>query len=366
MAEPLELEELDVKAEHPTRNRLLAAMLTLMVLYTCALASSIIVPMLLALLISLMLAPAVRFLCGWHLPRVVATLLVLIMVAVVVLGLLAAMIDPAREWISGAPKAIDRLELALRELGRPLAAAAKATEELAALTTSVGGARSQRVMEVGSGHMAQMLSFAPAVATSFGVTLLLTFVFLLHGDGLLRKFVALAPELRFKKDIVQASRDVQHELSVYMLTITTINAVLGLCVAGCLWWMGVEHPLLWGGVAAILNYAPYAGPALVTIALTVVGFSTFDTPLAAFSVPGMFLILNTIEGELLMPMVVGRRLALDPVVVFLALVTLGWLWGMAGLLLALPLLTCVRIVADRVPSWAPLAKLLGAGFAVRQ
>ena len=118
-------------------------------------------------------------------------------------------------------------------------------------------------------------------------------------------------------------------------------------------------PLLWGGVIAVLNFAPFIGPMCAALMLVVVGFAAFPTPLAALAVPGAFVVLHVIEGQIVTPLIVGRRLSLDPVMVFLALLLFGWLWGVAGLLLAMPLLTCVRIVAERVPAWAPLAKLLG-------
>jgi predicted PurR-regulated permease PerM len=124
--------------------------------------------------------------------------------------------------------------------------------------------------------------------------------------------------------------------------------------------LGVDDPLLWGGVVAVLNFAPFIGPMLAVMVLVVVGFSRFETPLAALSVPGVFLGLHLIEGQLVTPLIVGRRLSLDPVMVFLALMLFGWLWGVAGLLLAMPLLTCVRIVAERIPAWSTLAKLLAA------
>jgi len=190
--------------------------------------------------------------------------------------------------------------------------------------------------------------------------LLLIFIFLLHGDALLRKFVELAPELYMKKDIVIATRSAQHDLSTYMVTIAAINSVLGLLTASALWWLGVDAPLLWGGVVAVLNFAPFIGPMFAVMILVVVGFSRFETPLAALSVPGIFLVLHLVEGQLVTPFIVGRRLALDPVMVFLALMLFGWLWGVPGLLLAMPLLTCVRIVAERIPAWNALAKMLAA------
>lgn len=347
-------------AEHPTRNRLLAGILALLVLYTCAAAAVLIVPLLLALLLSLMLAPAVRLLCRWHLPRVLASLLVLVLTITLTGSLLASLVAPARAWMVQAPNSIARIELALNELRRPLLAVTHASEQIAQLTNVDGKNNLQRVVDAGPSHIAQMLSATPAALASMIATLLLIFIFLLHGDAVLRKFVELAPALRIKKDIVIATRSAQHELSTYMATIAAINSVLGLLTATALWWRGVEDPLLWGGVVAILNFAPFIGPLLAALVLVVVGFARFDTPLAALSVPGIFLVLHLIEGQLATPLIVGRRLALDPVMVFLALMLFGWLWGVAGLLLAMPLLTCVRIVAERIPAWNPLAKLLEA------
>jgi predicted PurR-regulated permease PerM len=97
---------------------------------------------------------------------------------------------------------------------------------------------------------------------------------------------------------------------------------------------------------------------LMLLVLTVVGFGEFETVSQALLLPGMFLIFNIIEGQILTPLTVGRRLALDPIVVFLGLVILGWMWGVAGVLLALPLLTCLRILAERVTGWEALAKIL--------
>lgn len=346
-------------AEHPTRNRLLAGILALLVMYTCAAAAVLIVPLLLALLLSLMLAPAVRLLCGWRFPRALAAALVLLFAIAIAGSVLASLVSPARAWMVQVPKSLERIELALSDLRRPLLAATHAGEQLAKLTTVDGDGASPRMVDTSPSRIAQMLSATPAALASMAATLLLIFIFLLHGDAVLRKFVELAPELRIKKDIVIATRSAQHELSTYMATIAAINSALGLLTAAGLWWLGVGDPLLWGAVVAILNFAPFIGPVLAAVVLLVVGFARFDTPLAALSVPGMFLFLHLVEGQLATPLIVGRRLALDPVMVFLGLMLFGWLWGVAGLLLAMPLLTCVRIVAERVPAWTALAKLLG-------
>jgi predicted PurR-regulated permease PerM len=348
-----------IPEQHPTRNRLLAGILVLLILYTCAAAAVLIVPVLLALLISLMLAPAVRLLCRWHLPRVLATLVVLLCTVALAGSLLASLVAPAQAWMVQVPKSLARIEVALSTLRQPLLAATHAGDQLAKLT-NIDGEKPLRVVDAGPSRLAQIMSATPALLASVVATLLLIFIFLSHGDALLRKFVELAPELRIKKDIVMATRSAQSELSAYIVTIAAINTSLGLLTAGALWWVGVENPLLWGGVVAVLNFAPFIGPMLAVFVLVVVGFARFETPLAALSVPGIFLLLHLIEGQLVTPHIVGRRLALDPVMVFLALMLFGWLWGVSGLLLAMPLLTCVRIVAERIPAWTALAKVLGA------
>lgn len=353
-------DDIELVAGHPTRNRLLAGILVLLVLYTCALGAVLIVPLLIAVLISLMLAPAVRLLCGWRLPRALATMLVLLSTIMLVGVLLLSLVGPARAWMVQVPKSLARIELALSALRQPLLAATHAGEQIAELANIGGESKLQRVVDAGPSHIAQMLSATPAVVASVIATLLLIFVFLLHGDALLRKLVELAPALHLKKDIVLATRSAQHDLSTYMITIAAINTVLGLLTATALWWLGVDNPLLWGGVAAILNFAPFVGPMVAVSVLIVVGFARFETPLAALSVPGVFLLLHLIEGQLVTPWIVGRRLALDPIMVFLALMLFGWLWGVAGLLLAMPLLSCMRIVAERIPAWNALGRMLAA------
>jgi predicted PurR-regulated permease PerM len=359
MSAPADAIDVAVVAEHPTRNRLLAGILALLVLHACAVAAVLVVPFLLAVLLSLMLSPAVRLLCDWKLPRMLAVPLVMVTTLTLIGFLLASLIGPARSWLDQVPTSIGRIEQAVSALRSPLREATRASEQIDKLTDIDDAGQVQRVVAAGPSKLAQMMSATPGAMGSLVATLVLIFIFLIKGDGLLRKLVELAPALHLKKDIVIATRSAQSELSTYIVTITCINAALGLALAGALWWLGVASPLLWGGVAAILNFVPFVGPMLTVVVLTVVGFGQFAALLPALAVPLAFAVVKSIE-ELLTPQIVGRRLALDPVMVFLALMLFGWLWGPTGLLLAMPLLTCVRIVAERIPNWSPLAKLLGS------
>jgi predicted PurR-regulated permease PerM len=360
MTQPPDHEPPEVIADSPVRDRLLAAILALLVLYACAVAATLIVPVLVALLLSLLLAPAVRVLSHAGLPRSIGSVLVLGCVLAALIAALSSLVEPAREWLADAPRAVAKIERAMQSLQQPLQRASEAGERIAELTEGGGDGRrrQERVVEAAPSQLAQALRATPAVLTSLMITLILSFIFLLHGDDLLRKLVEIAPKLRVKKEIVLATRSAQHDLSVYVLSITVINIGVGALTALGLWWLGVPTPLLWGSIAALFNYAPYIGPAAMLVVLTLVGFGHYDNAWDALLLPGLFLLLNIAEGQLFTPLTVGRRMALDPVVVFVGLVTLGWLWGVAGILLALPLMTCLRIIAEHVSGWETLAKIL--------
>jgi len=343
-------------------RRLLAALVCIIVIYIAVIGASVFIPIALATLLSLILAPTVRALTRWRVPRSLAAALVVGALLAATGALITSLISPARDWIARVPKTLDRLGQAVHELlRRPLQAATQATQAWSDLTDPHGDAQPVRVIDApGPGALWQVVSATPGIVISTIATLLLVYIFLRHADTLLLKSVQLAPQWRIKRDIVEATRSVQHELSRYMLTIGLINFVVGAVLAFALWLLDIPNPLLWGGIAALFNFAPYLGPLLTLIVLGVAGFSEARTPLAALAVPGVFLVLHIIESWIFTPLFVGRRLALDPVVTFVSLLALGAMWGMAGLLLAMPLLTCAKIVAEHVPQLGALAQLLSA------
>jgi predicted PurR-regulated permease PerM len=340
-----------------TLMRIAGVILALLVAYVCIVAEAVIVPILVAILIGLIFAPFVRALERRHIPRAIGALLSVAFALAATAIAFVALAAPARTWLARMPRAIAHMESALRDLRRPLQAASDATRELGKLA-NMDGDQTMRVVDSSPGMLAQLASAAPAVLAGVTVTVFLTFLLLLHGDAILRKFVTLAPHLRAKRDLVEATRQAQHELSLYMITITLINSALGLATAAALYLLHVPDPLLWGGLAALMNFAPFIGPLLTACALTVAGFAEFASPLSALAAPAAFLGLHLIEGQIITPHLVGRRLALDPVVVFLALIVLGWIWGVAGLLLAVPLISCTKIIAERAPGGSVLATLL--------
>lgn len=356
-AATIEPNEVAASPSHAGVARACWAIFALLALYGCALAEPVLVPILIAALLGLIFAPLVRALERWHVPRAIGALVAIATTMAFAAVAFLALAAPARAWLARMPRAIAHLQSTLHDLRRPLQAASDATRELGKLT-AVDGAQPVQVVESTGGMLGQFATIAPALLAGVMIVLFLTFLFLLHGDDLLRKFVTLAPHLRAKRDLVQATRQAQHELSLYMITITLINAGLGLATALALYLLHVPDPLLWGGLAALLNYAPFVGPLAMACVLTVVGFAEFTSPLQALAAPAAFLSLHLVEGQFVTPQLVGRRLALDPVMVLLALIVLGWGWGVAGLLLAVPLMSCAKILAVRSENGHVVATLL--------
>lgn len=359
---PASLEPLESKAEETPsapqlRNRLQIAIVVILTLYTCAIAEAVIVPVLIAMLFGLMLAPPVRLLERSRVPRALSSLLLVLLTIAIIGGAISALASPARAWVGRMPDALGRIESVMKDLRRPFQMATEASRELGKIT-QMGDTAPVRVVDSGPSPFAAALSAAPAVIGGIVITIVLTFLFLLHGDELLRKFVTLAPHLRAKRDLVEATRTAQSEISMYVITVTLINAGLGLVTALALWLLHVQDPLLWGGVAALLNYAPFIGPMVTAAALLVVGFAEAPTPALALAPPAAFLFLHLLEGQLLTPHLVGRRLALDPVMVFITMLVLGWMWGVAGFLLAVPLLTCAKILGERIEGGETMVTLL--------
>lgn len=332
-------------------------MASIAALYFAHWAQPLLVPLLLAILLALVLAPAVRLLCGWYIPRTLAALLVVSGTIGAFSSGVALLSAPAAEWVERAPRAIKRLERELRDVREPIEAASAATEQL---INGAGAAPAPSPLAAGTSNvLADLIAEAPATMTALVAVVFLVFLMLAHGERMLRKCVVLMPSFSAKKDLVGVVRDAQFELSRYLLTITLINLGLGAATALALHLVGIEDAILFGCVAALLNFAPYLGAFVTAALLLLAGFAEQSTLEGALVAPGVFVTLNLIEGQVISPLLVGRRLQLDPVLILLSLLLLGWLWGVSGLLIAVPLLTAMRVLAQRIDRSGRWAILLG-------
>lgn len=341
------------------RSVALTGMFVLAAFYTFYFARAFILPIVLALLANFLLSPVVRGLKRLRVPEPLGAGLVL----VALLGSLGwgayELSGPAYQWAEKAPSSLRKLERQLRGLKKPVETMSQATEQVERMT-KVDGAATPRKVEVQSQTLGErVFQGATEIVAGAVVTIILLFFLLASGDLFLRKLIRVLPTLEDKKRAVEIARRIERDISTYLSTITAINIALGAALWGALTWLEVPNPLLWGVMAALLNYIPYLGAIVVMAVLTAIGFLTFDEVGRALLVPGSFVVLNLLEAYLVTPMVLGRRLTLNPVVIFLGLTFWGWLWGVAGALLAVPIMVVFKIFCDHSEPLAPIGEFMG-------
>jgi predicted PurR-regulated permease PerM len=344
----------------PRASSALMVLATLAVGYTLWAAQDLLLPVLLAMFFALVGNPIIRMLQRILVPRFVGALLVLVLGITGTVMLAQQLVTPAGEWVRQVPAQMRDLAPKLRNLVKPMQEANKAAENIARAAGGENTARPVQVVKTEVNTPYKVLTSTPRAAASVLAVVLLTFFFMVYGQSLQRNAIALLPGRQQKRITVEILQSIGREISRYVLTISIINALVGLAFAGALYVLGVplDEALLWGTMAAILNFAPYVGPLIGMLIMLVMGFVAFDDPLHALLPAGIYLVLHTLEGQLITPIVLGKRMALSPLILILGLMVFGWLWGIIGLLLAVPLLVCVKIVLSKIEGMEGWAKLL--------
>lgn len=342
----------------------LPALLLLAVLTVLFLARDLILPIVSALILSLVFLPLVRGMKKIYIPASVGA-------GLIVLGLLAGFIgaaynlsEPAGEWLEKAPKSLKAIDKKLRKIAGSMHDVASATEKVQDLTEKLasGDSKKEKPREVIVQEPTLTGAFfysAKDFMLSALSTLVLLYFLLASGDLFLRKTIAATPRFSDKKRAVDIAQQVEMAVSRYLFTVATINVGLGCAVALALYLMGVPNPVLWGVMVGALNFIPYIGDIISFSVLTVVGLLTFDPLWQSMMVPGVFYLLTAFEGYLITPLIVSRRLSLNPVVIILSVLFWGWMWGIPGALLAVPILVALKTVCDRVDSMQVVGEFLG-------
>lgn len=343
----------------PRASMALLVLATLAVGYTLWAAQDVILPVLLAMFFALVGNPIIRLLQKLRLPRFLAAVLV-VLTGLAATGALAVQLaGPATVWAQQAPQQMRQVSRQVQAFIKPVQQANQAAESFARAASGEGN-RKVEVVRTQLDDPYQALTRMPRLAASALAVVLLTLFFMIFGEHLQRQVLALLPNRQQKRFTTEILRSMEHEISRYVLTITVINMLVGLVLAGVLTLLGIALPeaLLWGTVAALLNFAPYLGPLVGVVLMLLMGMVQFRDPLAAMLPAAAFLTLHTLEGQLVTPLVLGRRMAISPLMLLLALMLFGWLWGIIGLLLAVPLLVCVKLVLTRVDGMQGWARLL--------
>jgi predicted PurR-regulated permease PerM len=353
----------DKREEMPLPQNIQSLVLTgifgLLILYTLYFASEIVLPIVFALVLNLLLQPSMRIFARLHVPKAIGALLMISLFFGGVAALGFTLSGPASEWVAKAPESLPRLERRLSMFKKPVEDMQKASKEVEKMAQ--GAATDARSVTVtGPGLSGFLFSGTRAILVGGLTTVVLLFFLLVSGDLFLRRLVEILPTLTNKKQAVDISREIESNISGYLVTISVMNAGVGVATALASYFCGLSDPILWGALAFLLNYVPILGPLFGVTILFVAGLLTFETLWQAFLPAGIYLVIHFIEGEAVTPMLLARRFTLNPVLVVVALVFWFWMWGVAGALLAVPMLATVKIVCDRIRPLMALGHFLGA------
>ncbi|WP_341676738.1 AI-2E family transporter [Niveibacterium sp. SC-1] len=340
-------------------TRAVRGLFVLAILYSLYFAKAVFLPIALALLFAFALRPVVRALHRLRVPEgVAAGLVVFGLLAVLGVGL-HALANPAMDWMEGAPQTLREVERKIGKFKRSVETVQRATDKIDDLasvgrkpSTHAAPARDERSLSLA------LFNSAPSFFLSaFAIVVLLLFL-LASGDHFLRKIVKVLPQLRDKIRAVEVARAIELEVGRYLFATALINLGLGAATAAVMGLLGLPNPVLWGVMVATLNFIPYLGATVSLAVLSLVALVSFDSLGQALVVPAVFLGLTTLEGQLIQPLVMGRHFAVTPVLIFVALLFWGWMWGIAGAVMAVPILVAIKILATHIPSLAPLREFL--------
>jgi len=341
-------------------NVALKGLFVLALFYTFYFARSVILPIVLAMLLALILSPAVRLLKRCAVPEPLgAAVIVLTTLAALAFGIYR-LAGPAGEWIEKLPQIASQVERKITVLRKSVAQMSKAAErvEQLATVTPKPAAAPPAVNSSQPPLLQRILGVTQTVLVSAASTVILLYFLLASGDMFLRKLVRVLDTFEDKKRAVGVARAIQSDMARYLFTITCINAGLGVVVGLALYTLGMPNPVLWGVMVATFNFVPYIGAATNLVILTVVAFLTFDDIGQVLMVGGTYLLIEIIEGQIVTPILTGRSLTLNPVMIFIAMLLWTWLWGVVGALIAVPLLMTLKIVCDHVESLQPVGEFL--------
>ena len=333
------------------------ALLVVISFYTLYFARDVFVPIFAAIGAYLLLYPVQRGLRRLGIPDAAAAALIVLALTAGVLFAFYLLAQPVGEWTGRMPQILSDVQFKIQALKLPVEEVHQASKEVEELTKVEGGVVPEVVVRDGS-LLEQVFGNVALVGTQLLLVAVLLYFLLATGEIFREKMVRVMPTWQDKRRAVQITHDIQKEVSQYLITITLINTGLGVFVGAAMWLAGMPSPIIWGIMATVLNFVPYFGAIVGGIIVGMVALITFPTVGYALSVPLIYLSLTSLEGQFVTPSILGRRLTLNPLVIFVTVVLWGWLWGVPGALLAVPILVTFKVICDNVDSLRPMGEFL--------
>ena len=342
---PLDTEDMPLPTE--PRTIFLGGLFLLALLAALYVASPIVLPVVLAIVLKLLLQPLVRLSDRLGVPHGLSAVLAILLLALSLAALASGVAGPAASWAGKLPEAIPQIQQRLAFLARPIATAEWMIGQLEGIAGGGPG-----VPQAPSAHsfnvMGALFSGTTTVAAGLFTTLVVLFYLLVSGETFLRRFVEILPGFAEKRRAVEITLDIERNISAYLITVTLINAIVGVLTLLVMWAFGVANPLLWGLVAFVVNFVPILGPMVALVIFLMASVLSLGVTWWAVLPVGLYFLIHVVEGELVTPMLMARRFTINPVAVILALLFWYWMWGVPGAILAVPMLAITKIVCDDI------------------
>src|SRR4029450_7058544 len=338
------------------RSIALTGLFVLAVFYTIYCMRSILLPIVLALLLSYLLRPIVRGFAQLKIPLPVGAALLLIGFFGLVGYGISVLAPPTAEWLQKAPAGFTQLQRKLLPVKKSVSQVAQATGEIEKLASTTA---ETKAVELKRHPITEMLFMrTPEFVASAVLSLILLYFLLVYDQAFIAKLVKLLPTLSDKKAAVCIAHDIESQISRYLFTITAINVCLGMAVGTAVGLLGLRNPVMWGVMVALLNFVPYLGALTGIICMAIGATLSFDSLGYAVIFPAVYLSFGVLEGSFITPWIMGRSLTLNPVIILLSLTFWGWMWGIVGVILAVPILAAFKIFCAHIKPMVPLEEFL--------
>lgn len=355
-ADPVESAiEMELEAVAHRRDRLLAALvlmfgigLVLALPFALRAGAEFFLPVTTALVIAIAMVPTLEWLERRRIPSALAALLCVILFLILANIAVAAIVIPASQWFQVLPERIGRL----RETLAPIVAIYANLEQFVqGIVTQIGAGEPAAAVQAVRVETPNTLLQIVAASAPFAViqmffAVLVIYFFLAGWTRMRRRTITTRASFAGAMTTARVIQQVVDATSAYLGTITLVNIGIGALLALILWLLGMPTPLMWGGIAALLNYIPYLGPIAAALLLALGGLMTFQDPWYALLPAVIFVAIHLVEANVITPAIVGRRLTINPLMILLSLSFWAWVWGTTGALLAVPLLIIIRTIMD--------------------
>ncbi len=338
-------------------NRLLTAIVILMTLAALYFAKDVVLPAVLGFMIALTLGPGVRWLARRGVPSALsAAVLIFGFAALIGLGVML-LGGSVTSWFDEIPRISIELRDKLRGVTESMAAVQDASKQVEDLATGGEDVVNTVVMQQ-PGMLTTAVSSVASFFTSLVAGLVLALFLLSSGNLFYVKIVESFPRFSDKKRALTVIYEIEKRMSHYIMAITCINAALGVAIGSAMYLLDVPYPFVWGIAAFFLNYLPFLGGIIGTLGVGAFAIVHFDSLYYAMLAPIAYQTLTSLEGQFLTPLMLGVRLQLNTVAVFLTVIFWAWLWGLPGALMAVPILVLIKVICDHVPRLATFGNFL--------